>query len=109
MTIWKTAVKYNLNKISKAEAKLIIENITLKPVEQYSKCVQRDLGVILAKEQKPKRGKRAELPVLDDASSITTVELIDIVAKELHKDEAVVETEPAISNEAHEVVNKTEE
>lgn len=89
MTIWTTATKYNMNKISKAEAKSIIENLTLKPVEQYSKCVQRDLGVIFAKDPKPKRGKRAEISVIDEAMpEEIKMEMLEQIV--------------------HEVVNKTE-
>lgn len=105
MTIWTTATKYNMNKITKTEAKAIIENIALKPVEQYTKCVQRDLGVILAKEPKSKRGKRAELPVIDEAIEVA----VKAEIKEISNDEVVVEVEPILDNESHEVVNKTEE
>lgn len=101
MTIWTTATKYNMNKITKTEAKAIIENIALKPVEQYTKCVQRDLGVILAKEPKSKRGKRAELPVIE-ASVKTEI-------KEISNDEAVVEVEPILDNESHVVVIEKKE
>ena len=94
MTIWTTATKYNLNKITKSEAKSIISKLTLKPTEQYVTCVQRDLGVILAPESKPKRAKRVEIKPIDDAIPETIIETVkDIILNE----------------ESHEVVNKTEE
>lgn len=108
MTLWTTATKYNMNKISKAEAKSIIETLSLKPVEQYSKCVQRDLGVILAKDPKPKRGKRAELPVIDEAIPNTVTITVNAEIKENTKDEIIVESKPVLKNESHEVVNKIE-
>lgn len=73
MQIWTTATKYNLGKLTKPEAKSIISALTLKPIEQYARCVQRDLGVILTEEPKPKRGKRAEIKtIIDEVAQPTT-------------------------------------
>lgn len=104
--LWQTATRYNMNKISKTEAKSIISKLDLKPVEQYSSCIQRDLGVILAKDPKPKRTKKVESPVVDEALTVT----VNAEIKEITNDEVVVEIEvPVLSDESHEVVNKTEE
>ena len=67
-TLWSTATKYNMQKLTKAEAKEIISALALKPTEQYVACVQRDLGVILAEEPKPKRSKKQPVQevVLED-------------------------------------------
>lgn len=93
-TIWQTAVNYNLNKITKSEAKSVISAITLKPVEQYAKCIQRDFSVILAEDPKPKRGKRSKMPILD----------------EVIPDIAVEDVQDAISDcEIHEVIFKENE
>ena len=105
MTIWRTAIKYNMSKITKTEAKAIIENIVLKPIEQYKTCVQRDLGAILAKDPKPKRGKRAETHVFDEAIAVA----VNAEIKEIFNDDVVVEIEPVLDNKSHEVVNKIEE
>ena len=104
MIIWTTATKYNLNKITKSEAKSIIESLTLKPTEQYSKCVQRDLGTILAEEPKSRRGKRAELPVIDDAISDTVTVTVNAEIKDVTEDGVIVELEPVLKNESHVVV-----
>lgn len=71
MTLWTTATKFNLGKLTKSEAKTIISALTLKPTEQYAKCVQRDLGVILAEEPKRKRGKRIELKPIEEVAQTT--------------------------------------
>ena len=55
MTIWKTATKYNMGKLTKSEAKEIISAFDLKPIDFYVECVQRDLNVIMAEDKKPKR------------------------------------------------------
>lgn len=94
MTIWTTATKYNLGKLTKSEAKSIISELTLKPTEQYTKCVQRDLSVILAEEPKPKRGKRIDLPVIDEAIPEVVAEEVSTILSDI---------------ESHEAVNKTEE
>lgn len=100
MTIWTTATRFNLGKLTKSEAKSIISALTLKPAEQYSKCIQRDLGVILAAEPKPRRSKKIELPVAE--------EIIPVVET---APEVIVEEAPAVPTDiyTHEVVNKTEE
>ena len=109
MTLWTTATKYNMNKLTKSKAKSIISKLVLKPTEQYSKCVQRDLNVILAEDPKPKRGKRAELPIFDEAAPDTIKVTVNAAIKDITKDEVVVELEPVLKDESHEVVNKTEE
>ena len=109
MTIWTTATKYNMNKLTKSEAKEIISKLTLKPTEEYVACVQRDLKVILAEEPKSKRSKKAVPVAIEESISIPVV--ADIT--EVTEDAVVVEVEPVIRSKAktksHEVVNKTEE
>jgi hypothetical protein len=50
--LWSTATKFNLDMISKEEAKELISVLELKPHTEYVECVQRDLKNIL-KEDKP--------------------------------------------------------
>ena len=95
MTIWTTCTRYNLGKLTKAEAKSIISALTLKPMDHYANCVQRDLKVILAEEPKTKRNKRAEIkPIIDEVVQPTIpveVTSIDVPVEEtIH--EVVIET-----------------
>ena len=86
MTIWSTATKYNLNKMTKAEAKSVISALALKPIEQYVKCVQRDLDIILKEEPKPKRSKKTELPVVNEVmTEASKVETLDEITHEVVK------------------------
>jgi hypothetical protein len=94
MQIWTTATKYNLNKITKSEAKSIISKLTLKPTAQYVACVQRDLKTILAEEPKPKRAKRVDIKPIDEAIPETVIETVESAA---------------LNEESHEVVDKTKE
>ena len=109
--IWQTATKFNLGKLTKAEAKSIISALDLKPTEQYVACVQRDLGVILAEEPKPKRGKRAAMPVIDESTSDSITVDVDVQIKEITADNITVEAEPVFcddaNTESHEVVIET--
>lgn len=73
MTLWTTATKFNMEMLSKAEAKEIISELNLKDHSEYVTCVQRDLSVILAEEPK-KRGKRAEMQILDDFAKELVIE-----------------------------------
>lgn len=84
MTLWQTATKYNMNKLTKSEAKDIISNLQLKPVSEYVTCVQRDLENILKEEPKPKRGKRIEVQPIDEFVGIipTSIEKLCEVVKQ---------------------------
>ena len=48
--LWTTATKYNMNMLTKPEAKAAIEALELKERSAYVECVQRDLENILAEE-----------------------------------------------------------
>lgn len=108
--IWQTATKFNLGKLTKAEAKTIISALDLKPTEQYVACVQRDLGVILKEEPKPKRGKKAEAPVIEEPASDPITVDVDVQIKEITADNITVEAEPVVCEvaniESYEVVTE---
>lgn len=74
MTLWTTLTKYNMNMLSKSEARSIISDLELKPMESYAQCVQRDYAKVMTIEKKQKRGKRVETQpideVVDDAQEI---------------------------------------
>ena len=96
MLIWTTATKYNMGRMTKLEAKEVLSTITLKPMDVYTKCVQRDLRVILAEEKKTKKAQKKVEPV------------VDVVPNEPEQQE--VAEDPAVeATESHEVVNKTNE
>lgn len=82
MTLWTTATKYNMNRITKTEAKDIISNLKLKPTSEYATCVQRDLEKILQEEKKSKRGKRIEVNPVDDAIAAAPT-LIETITHEV--------------------------
>jgi hypothetical protein len=58
---------------SKDEAKSIISALDLKPIDTYVDCVKRDYNKVMLEGKKPKRGKRAEMKILDDAMIIESV------------------------------------
>lgn len=81
MTIWTTATKYNMGKLTKSEAKEIISAINLKPIESYAQCVQRDLKVILAEEKKSRRVKPA--PVVEQVKEVAVEETPAVIEHEV--------------------------
>lgn len=87
MKLWTTATKFNMGKLTKQEAKVIISEIPLKPTSEYVSCVQRDLAVILKEDPKPKRSKRIAAQPVDEGATI----------------------EPTFVEETHEVVNQENE
>lgn len=70
MTIWTTCTRYNMGRLTKSEAKSIISELSLKPISEYAPCVQRDLGVILKEDPKPRRSRRAEIKPVDEAANV---------------------------------------
>lgn len=70
MTIWTTCTRYNMGRLTKPEAKEIISALNLKPTSEYAPCVQRDLGVILKEDPKPRRSRRAEIKPVDEAANV---------------------------------------
>lgn len=70
MTIWTTCTRYNMGRFTKSEAKSIISELSLKPISEYAPCVQRDLGVILKEDPKPRRSRRAEIKPVDEAANV---------------------------------------
>ena len=96
MILWTFLSKYNMNLVSKAEAKEVISSIELKPIESYAKCVQRDLKIIFAEEKKPRKIKRPE-PV---------VELEEPEPVEVQIEQPIIAEFVAIEPTVHEVVLK---
>ena len=67
--LFETATKYNLKKITKPEAKEIIEKLELKEKSAYVNCVQKDLENILAEEKAVKEEPKVEektAPILEE-------------------------------------------
>lgn len=86
--LWQTLSRFSMNFITKSEAKSIISELDLEPIEHYVKCVQRDYAKVMAEEKKPKRGKRIEIKPIDDAMDIesTVVEsVIESIVEESHE------------------------
>ena len=67
--LWLTATRFNMSILSKEEAKSIISELDLKPIDKYVECVQRDYKKIMAEAPK-KRGRRIEMKPIDDAMNI---------------------------------------
>lgn len=64
--LWLTATRYNMNRITKSEAKSIISELDLKPIESYVECVQRDLKNIMAEEKKLRRSHKKVEPIVEE-------------------------------------------
>lgn len=82
MTIWTTCTKFNMGRLTKSEAKEIISALTLKPTSEYVPCVQRDLGVIMKEDPKPKRSKRIAAQPVDEPTLIDQIHEVVIQENE---------------------------
>ena len=103
--LWQTLSRYSMNFITKLEAKSIISELDLQPIESYASCVQRDYAKVMTDEKKPKRGKRAEMKIFDEVMDVEpeVVEPIIEDAVEIKYDQPV-EVVESIDEAVHEVV-----
>ena len=87
MTLWTTLTKYNMEFLTKDEAKTIVSELDLKPLDTYVNCVQRDYAKVMAEEPKPKRGKRIEVQPADEVVPETVIEEVvnTILDAEVHE------------------------
>jgi hypothetical protein len=106
MEIWTTLTRYNMDRITKEEAKSVILNIGLKPIETYVQCIQRDYAKIMEPDKKPKRGKRAEMKIFIDEAMDIPKEVVEELVK--HKIEQPEVAEPVALEPVHEVVIEKE-
>ena len=70
--------------ITKSEAKEIISSLNLKQIDVYVNCVKRDYNKVFEPEKKFKRGKRAEMKILDEAMDIDQ-EVVNSIVEESHE------------------------
>lgn len=103
--LFETATKYNLKKITKPEAKEIIEKLELKEKSAYVDCIQKDMENILAEEvavkEEPKVKSEPEVeeeaaPILEEEPVVVeepTPEKPAFTPKKKQKSHAVVKKE----------------
>lgn len=90
MTLWTTLTKFGMGILSKDDAKSIISELDLKPIDSYANCVQRDYAKVMEEEKKPKRGKRIEIKPIDEAIIDVEPEIIEVAVEKSYE---VVEQE----------------
>lgn len=105
-TLWTTLSKFSMSMLSKSEAKLIVSELDLKPIDVYVACVQRDYAKVMAEEKKPKRGKRFEMNIFDETMGIKPEVVKHIVEEKIEQTVEVAETVAAKAS--HEVVIEKE-
>lgn len=81
MSLWATLTKYNMEFVTKDEAKEIISMLDLKPIDTYAACVQRDYKKVMVEEKKL---RRAFKPVIDQVET-ATIEEVPVVAEQVHE------------------------
>ena len=101
--LWFTLARYNMNRITKSEAKSTILELDLNPIESYSQFVQRDYAKVMAEEKKPKRGKKVEIQPVDAQQEVVDAVVEDKIEQPVVAE--VVAEEPTL----HEVVTQENE
>lgn len=108
MTLWSTLTKFGMDRLTKSEAKSIISELDLKPIDTYVQCVQRDYGKVMAEDKKLNRGKRVEIQPIDEKADIPA-EVIDSVVENLIETEQLIVAEQVVTEPIHEVILQEDE
>ena len=75
--IFQICTSFNVNAMSKHEAKAALEQCDLSNKENFASCVQRDLEKIFACEEQPKkRSKRVEIPMIEEPIEVPVHEVV---------------------------------
>lgn len=92
--LWLTLTRYNMSRLAKTEAKSIISELDLKPIDSYVDCVQRDYAKIMEEAKKQKRGKRVDIKPIDEVIDFPK-EIVESVIEESIEPKLEI-TEPAV-------------
>ena len=65
MTLWSTLTKYNMDFLTKDEAKDIVSALELKSIDVYADCVQRDYAKVMEEEKKSRKFSKKIEPVVE--------------------------------------------
>ena len=78
--LWLTLTRHNMGTLTKSEAKSIISNLDLKPIDIYVDCVKRDYAKVMTPDKKPRRAQRKIEPVVEEVQieQPTEVEQVEI-------------------------------
>lgn len=65
MTLWSTLTKFSMSRITKNEAKSVISELDLNPIDTYVACVQRDYAKVMAEEKKFRKAYKKPEPIVE--------------------------------------------
>ena len=96
--IFQICTEYNVGLKTKEQAQEALNACDLSNKESFVECIQRDFVNIFAVEEQPKkRGKRAEMPIIDETiPEVILEEVFEVIQDEVAPVEqmhVVVETE----------------
>ena len=74
--IFQICTQYNVGLLTKYQAKAELDACDLSNKETFKQCIQCDLENIYKVEPVVKRGKRAEMPILDEAAHADAHEVV---------------------------------
>ena len=64
--LWLTLTRYNMDHLTKSEAKSIISGLDLKPIDTYVECVKRDYAKVMAEEKKTRKAQKKVEPIVEE-------------------------------------------
>ena len=82
MSLWMTLTRYGMSTLTKSEAKSIISDLDLKPIDEYAECVQRDYAKVMAVEKKIKKSSKKFAPIVEVEQIEQPAKVVETVAVE---------------------------
>lgn len=82
MTLWMTLTRFGMSILTKSEARAVISDLDLKPMDEYVDCVQRDYAKVMTVEKKARKTSKKIAPVVEADLIKKPVEVVEPVAIE---------------------------
>ena len=82
MTLWTTLTKYNMEFLTKDEAKEIVSNLDIKSIDAYANCVQRDYAKVMEEGKKSRKFIKKIEPMVQEVEQPEVATVHEVVTTE---------------------------
>ena len=88
-TLWTTLTKYGMSMLTKSEAKSIIAELDLKPIDVYVDCVKRDYSKVMEPDKKIRKPYKKPDLIVEEIKIEHPIEVAATVVEESTEYEVV--------------------
>lgn len=80
-TLWATLTKFGMSMLTKAEAKSIISELDLKPIDTYVDCVKRDYSKVMEQDKKIRKPYKKTDLIVEEIKIEQPIEVAETVVE----------------------------